>query len=83
MPKFRRTRAPERQARIIVGRLVNLGVLRRGPAPTASARTIDNYRDCLLQIARHLEKDGLELFDLDRKSAEDYLRTRSADLGKV
>ena len=82
MPRFRRTRSPERQAQAVVGRLVNLGVLRRGSAPTASARTIGNYADCLLQTARVLEKDGRELWDLDRHSAEQYLRGRAADLGQ-
>lgn len=82
MPKFRKTRSPERQVQAIVGRLVNLGVLRRGPARTASARTIDNYADCLLQIARALAEDDRELWDLDRESAEDYLRSRAAYLGQ-
>ncbi|MXY17198.1 MAG: site-specific integrase [Acidobacteria bacterium] len=82
MAKFRATRAPERQVDAVVGRLVNLGVLRRGDAATGSSRTIDNYADCLLQVARRLARKDIELFDLDRGSAEDYLRGRAADLGQ-
>ena len=82
MPKFRKTRSPERQAEAVVGRLVNLGALRRNPARPASVRTIANYRDCLLQIARRIAGDGLELRDLTPESAVEYLRSRTGDLGQ-
>ena len=82
MPKFRRTRSPERQAEAVVGRLVNLGALRRNPDRPASVRTVANYRDCLLQIARRLTADGLELRDLTPETAADYLRSRTGDLGQ-
>ena len=82
MPKFRRTRSPERQTEAVVGRLVNLGALRRNPDRPASVRTVANYRDCLLQIARRLAADGLELRDLTPETADDYLRSRSGELGQ-
>ena len=66
----------------MVGRLVNLGALRRNPARPASVRTVANYRDCLLQIARRIAKDGLDLRDLTPESAVGYLRSRTADLGQ-
>ena len=81
MPKFRRT-SPERQAEAVVGRLVNLGALRRNPDRPASVRTVDNYRDCLLQVARRIAGDGLELRDLTPESAVHYLAGRRADLGQ-
>ena len=81
MPKFRRT-SPERQAEAVVGRLVNLGALRRNPNRPASVRTVANYRDCLLQTARRIARDGLELRDLTPESAVDYLASRKADLGQ-
>ena len=65
-----------------MGRLVNLGALRRNPARPASVRTVANYRDCLLQVARRIAADGLELRDLTPETAVDYLRTRTADLGQ-
>ncbi len=82
MPKFRKTRSPEDQARAVVGRLVNLGVLRRNPNAPASVGTVRNIRQCLTQIARHLAGDGLELLDLDPARANAYLRSRAADLGQ-
>ena len=82
MPKFRSIRSPERQAEAVVGRLVNLGALRRNPKRPASVRTIANYRDCLLQIARRIAPEGCELRDLTPDTAVDYLRTRTADLGQ-
>ena len=81
MAKFRRT-SPERQAEVVVGRLVNLGALRRNPARPASVRTVANYRDCLFQVARRIAIDGLELRDLTPESAVDYLASRKADLGQ-
>ena len=66
----------------MVGRLVNLGALRRNPARPASVRTLANYRDCLVQIARRIADDGLELRDLTPESATGYLRSRTADLGQ-
>ena len=65
-----------------MGRLVNLGALRRNPHRPASVRTVDNYRDCLLQVARRIAGDGLELRDLTPESAVDYLEGRTADLGQ-
>ena len=65
-----------------MGRLVNLRALRRNPARPASVRTVANYRDCLLQVARRIAADGLELRDLTPETAVDYLRTRTADLGQ-
>ena len=82
MPKFRKHRSPEDQARAIVGRLVNLGVLRRNPHAPASVGTVRNIRQCLTQIARHLAGDGLELLDLTPAKADAYLRFRAADLGQ-
>ena len=82
VPKFRRTRFPERQAEDVVGRLVNLGALRRNPDGPASVRTVANNRDCLLQIARRLADDGLELLDLTPDIADDYLGSRAGDLGE-
>ena len=66
----------------MVGRLVNLGALRRNPKRPASVRTVANYRDCLLQIARRIAAEGRELRDLTPETAIDYLRTRTADLGQ-
>ena len=82
MPKFRKSRSPEQQARAAVGRLVNLGVLRRNPHAPASVGTVRNIRQCLTQIARHLAGDGLELPDLTPAKADAYLRSRAADLGQ-
>ena len=82
MPKFRKSRSPEQQARAAVGRLVNLGVLRRNPHAPASVGTVRNIRQCLTQIARHLAGDGLELLDLTPARANAYLRSRTADLGQ-
>ena len=82
MPKFRKSRSPEQQARVAVGRLVNLGVLRRNPNALASVGTVRNIRQCLTQIARHLARDGLELLDLTPAKADAYLRSRAADLGQ-
>ncbi|MDE0368337.1 MAG: site-specific integrase [Gammaproteobacteria bacterium] len=81
MAKFRKS-SPERQANAAIGRLVNLGALRRNPSRPASVRTVANYRDCLLQIARRIAPDGRQLRDLTPESAVGYLRTRTADLGQ-
>ena len=80
MPKFRSIRSPERQAEAVVGRLVNLGALRRNPGRPASVRTVANYRDCLLQIARRIAPEGRELRDLTPDTAVEYLPSRTADL---
>ena len=78
MAKFRRT-SPERQAEPVIDRLVNLGALRRNPSRLASARTFANYRDCLLQVARRIAADGLELRDLTPQSdAFDRLMARES-----
>ena len=82
MPKFRSIRSPERQAEAVVGRLVNLGALRRNPARPASVRTVANYRDCLLQIAGRIAPEGRELRDLTPETAVEYLRSRTANLGQ-
>ena len=82
MPRFRSPRSPERQAQAVVGRLVNLGALRRNPKRPASVRTVANYRDCLVQIARKIAPDGRELRDLDPDSAVGYLRSRVDELGQ-
>ena len=82
MPKFRSIPPPERQAQAVVGRLVNLGALRRNPKRPASVRTVANYRDCLLQIARRIAPDGRQLRDLTPETAVEYLRSRTADLGQ-
>ncbi len=82
MPKFRSIRSPERQAEDVVGRLVNLGALRRNPKRPASVRTVANYRDCLLQIARRISQEGRELRDLTPETAVEYLRSRTTDLGQ-
>ena len=82
MPKFRSPKSPERQAREVMGVLVNLGALRRNPARPASLRTIENYRDCLVQVARRIAPDGLELRDLTPETAVEYLRSRAGDLGQ-
>ena len=73
MPRFRSRRSPERQAEAAVGRLVNLGVLRRNPNRPASARTVENHRQCLTRVARDLEAEGLELRDLTPETAVKYL----------
>jgi len=82
VPKFRKIPPPEQQARAVVGRLVDIGVLRRNPNAPASVGTVRNVRQCLTQIARHLAKDGLELLDLDQAKADAYLYSRVADLGQ-
>ncbi len=82
MAKFRKGPSPERQADAVIGRLINLGALRRNPDRPASVRTVANYRDCLLQIARRIGRDGLELRDLRPDTAVDYLRGRTAELGQ-
>lgn len=82
MPKFQNPPSPERQADAVIGNLVKLGALRRNPDRPASVRTVANYRDCLLQIARRIAPEGLELRDLRPDSAVDYLRSRTADLGQ-
>ena len=82
MPKFRKPPSPERQAEAVVGRLVNLGALRRNPNRPASVRTVANHRDCLLQIARRVAGDGRELRDLTPETAVEYLRSRTGDLGQ-
>ena len=73
MARFRRRRSPERQAEAAVGRLVNLGALRRNPNRPASVRTVDNLRQCLTRVARDLEAQGLELRDLTPGTAVKYL----------
>ena len=82
MPRFRSTQPPERQAASVIARLVENGALRRNPARPPSVRTVANYRDCLLQIARRIAADGRELRDLDADAAVEYLRTRVDDLGQ-
>ena len=82
MPKFRKLPSPERQAGDAVGRLVNLKALSRTPGKRPSRGTVRGVRQYLTQIARHIAPDGLELLDLDRASAEDYLRSRAGDLGQ-
>ena len=82
MPKFRKSRSPEDQAKAAVGRLVNLGVLRRNPNAPASVGTVRNIRQCLTQVARHIAGDGHELLDLTPEKADAYLRSRAADLGQ-
>ena len=82
MPKFRKIPSPEHQARAVVGRLVNLGALRRNPRAPASVGTVRNYRQCLTQVARHIAGDGLELLDLTPARADAYLRSRASDLGQ-
>ena len=82
MAKFRSPKPPERQAREVTGALVNLGALRRNPARPASLRTVQNYRDCLLQVARRIAADGRELRDLAPDTAEAYLRGRAGELGQ-
>ena len=80
MPKFRKSRSPERQAEAVIGRLVNLGALRRNPDRPASVRTVANYRDCLLQVARRIADDGRELRDLtprDRRGLSQKPHRRS------
>ena len=52
-----------------MGRLVNVGVLRRHPNRPASVRTVENYRQCLTRVARDLEAEGLELRDLTPETA--------------
>ena len=80
--QFRSIRSPERQAEAVVGRLVNLGALRRNPNRPASVRTVANYYDCLLQIARRIAREGRELRDLTPETAVECLRSRTADLGQ-
>ena len=82
MPKFRKPHPPSARPKPWSARLVNLGALRRNPDRPASVRTVANYRDCLLQIARRIAGDGLELRYLRPDTAVDYLRSRSADLGQ-
>ena len=47
-----------RQADAVVGRLVNLGALRRNPNRPASVRTVANYRDRLLHHAVVIHIEG-------------------------
>ncbi|MDE0343436.1 MAG: site-specific integrase [Deltaproteobacteria bacterium] len=82
MPRFRSTQPPERQADSVIARIVDSGALRRNPARPPSVRTVANYRDCLLQVARRIAAEGRELRDLDAGTAVDYLRTRVDDLGQ-
>ena len=65
----------------MVGRMVNLGALRRNPNRPASVRTVDSYRACLTRVARDLARDGRELRDLTPETAIAYLRTRE-DFGQ-
>ncbi len=81
MPRFRSRRSPEEQAAAAVGRLVNLGALRRNPNRPASVRTVENYRHCLARVARDLAREGRELRDLTPETAIEYLRTRT-DFGQ-
>ena len=80
MPRFRSTQPPEGQAGTVVAQLVDSGALRRNPDRPPSVRTVANYRDCLLQIARRISPQGLQLRDLDPATALQYLRTRAARL---
>ena len=82
MPRFRSTQPPERQADSIIARIVVSGALRSNPARPPSVRTVANYYDCLLQVARRIGAGGKELRDLDANTAVDYLRTRVDDLGQ-
>ncbi len=82
MVKFRSPKPPERQAQEVTGALVNLGALRRNPARPASLRTVQNHRDCLLQVARRIAANGRELRDLTPETAEAYLQSRTGDLGQ-
>ena len=68
-------KAAERQARAVAGRLVNTGALR-------SVRTVGNYHDCLVQVARRIGRDGLGLRDLTPESAVEYLLSRRTELGQ-
>ncbi|MCY3732287.1 MAG: hypothetical protein OXF98_13180, partial [Rhodospirillaceae bacterium] len=71
MPRFRSTQPPERQADSVIARIVESGALRRNPARPPSVRTVANYRDCLLQVARRIADEGRELRDLDAGIAVD------------
>ena len=82
MPRCRNLKPPNRQAAEIVGKLVQLGSLRRNPNRPASVRTVANYHDCLLQIAKRITAQRLELRDLTPESATDYLRSRAQELGQ-
>ena len=64
-----------------MGRLVNVGALRRNPNRPASVRTVDNYRHCLTRVARDLAREGRELRDLTPETAIEYLQAR-ADFGQ-
>ena len=66
----------------MVAQFVNSGALRRNPARPPSVRAVDNYKDCLVQIARRIASEGRELRDLDADPAVEYLRTRVDDLGQ-
>ena len=60
-----------------MGRLVNLGALRRNPNRPASVRTVDNLRQCLTRVARDLEAQGLELRDLTPETAVAWLEAHA------
>ena len=79
VPRFRSTQPPERQAGTVVAQLVDSGALRLNPDRPPSVRTVANYRDCLLQIARRISPQGIELRDLDPATALQYVRTRVDD----
>ena len=64
-----------------MGRLVNLGALRRNPNRPASVRTVDSYRQCLTRVARDLAAEGRELRDLTPETAIEYLQART-DFGQ-
>jgi len=80
VPKFRKLPSPERQARDVVGLLVELNAMSRTPGKRPSRGTVRGVRQYLTQIARHIAPDGLELLDLTPGKADAYLRSRAADL---
>ena len=76
---YRSRRTPDRQARDIVGRLVNHPTaLRRNPERKRppSVGTVRNYRECLTQTAALISP--LQLRDLTPEDAVDYLDRRAA-----
>ena len=65
MAKFRATRAPERQVDAVVGRLVNLGVLRRG------ARRRDRERHARIRRSLDNARAAAERFAASRDRYRD------------
>ena len=45
-------------------------------------RTVANYRDCLIQIARRIAPEGRQLRDLTLESAVEHLNSPTADPGQ-